>query len=67
MIDEEFYPVITNRQTRKIEMLAETKYIGELTNLINRIPSARDKLKEITLNDSPNMSNAVEKFFSEAI
>jgi hypothetical protein len=48
-------------------LLAETKHIGELTNLIKRIPSAREKVKEITLSDSPNMSNAVEKFFSEAI
>lgn len=58
MTDEEFYTVMTNRQTGKIALLAETMRTDELTELTDKIGEVRQKVKEIT----PDMSPAYEKF-----
>lgn len=67
MIDEEFYTVITNRETGKIALLAETLRIDELTHLLNKIPQIRQQVKEITLDMSPTYEKFCEQNFPEAI
>jgi len=67
MIDEEFYTVMTNRQTGKIALLAETMRIDELTPLIDKIGTVREKVKEITLDMSPSYEKFCEHNFSKAI
>lgn len=67
MIDEEFYTVMTNRETGKIALLAETMRIDELTNLINKIPHIRQQVKEITLDMSPTYEKLCEQNFPDAI
>jgi len=67
MIDEEFYTVMTNRQTGKIALLAETMRIDELSSLIDKIPEVRQEVKEITLDMSPSYEKFCEQNFSSAI
>jgi transposase len=67
MIDEEFYTVMTNRQTGKIALLAETTNVEELTHLMNKIPSVREKVKEITLDMSPTYEKFCQENFADAI
>jgi transposase len=67
MIDEEFYTVMTNRQTGKIALLAETTNVEELTQLMKKIPSAREKVKEITLDMSPTYEKFCRENFGNAI
>src|SRR3972149_5841399 len=64
MIDEEFYTVMTNRKTGKIAMLAETMCIDELSPLIDKIGSVREKVKEITLDMSPSYEKFCDQNFS---
>ena len=45
MIDEEFYTVMTNRQTGKLALLAETPTVTELNKLIDKTGQAKQKLK----------------------
>ena len=66
MIDEEFYTVMTNRQTGKIALLAETMRIDELSQLINKIAHVRQKVKEITLDMSPTYEKFCEQNFPGA-
>jgi hypothetical protein len=67
MIDEEFYTVMTNRQTGKIALLAETIHGDELTGLMNKIPAAKEKVKEITLDMSPSYEKFCRENFPNAI
>ena len=67
MIDEEFYTVMTNRQTGKIALLAETMRIDELSQLINKIGEVREKVKEITLDMSPTYEKFCEQNFPKAL
>lgn len=67
MIDEEFYTVMTNRTTGKIALLAETMQVDELSELINKIPQVREKVKEITLDMSPAYEKFCEQNFSKAL
>jgi transposase len=67
MIDEEFYTVMVNRQTGKIALLAETTNVEELTQLMKKIPSAREKVKEITLDMSPTYEKFCRENFADAI
>lgn len=67
MIDEEFYTVMTNRETGKIALLAETMRIDDLSNLLNKIPQVRQQVKEITLDMSPTYEKFCEQNFSGAI
>lgn len=67
MIDEEFYTVMTNRQTGKIALLAETMRIDELSSLIDKIAEVRQVVKEITLDMSPSYEKFCEQNFPLAL
>lgn len=67
MIDEEFYTVMTNRQTGKIAMLAETLQVAELGKLIDKIGEAKEKVKEITLDLSPAYERLCEQYFNATL
>lgn len=62
MIDEEFYTVMTNRQTGKIALLAETLRVADLNKLIDKIGEAKNVVKEITM----DLSSTYEKFGEES-
>jgi transposase len=62
MIDEEFYTVMTNRQSGKIAMLAETLRVADLNKLIDKIGEAKSVVKEITM----DLSSTYEKFAEES-
>ena len=66
MIDEEFYTVMTNRTTGKIALLAETMRIDELTRLLDKIPTVRETVKEITLDMSPSYETFCRQNFPRA-
>lgn len=54
MIGDEMYTVLSNRQTGKIAMLAETMEINELKILSQRIGDTAKKVKYITCDLSPS-------------
>ena len=62
MIDEEFYTVMTNRQTGRIALLAETLRVADLNKLIDKIGEAKSVVKEITM----DLSSTYEKFSEES-
>ena len=62
MIDEEFYTVMTNRQTGKIALLAETLSVTELNRLIDTIAEVREKVSTITA----DLSSTYEKFCEQS-
>jgi transposase len=66
MIDEEFYTVLTNRQTGKIALLAETMQVADLSKLIDKMGEARNVVKEITLDLSPTYEKFAEQCFPGA-
>lgn len=66
MIDEEFYTVLTNRQTGKIALLAETLRVDELGNLIDKMGDARQLVKEVTADLSPTYERFCEQSFPQA-
>lgn len=66
MIDEEFYTVMTNRQTGKIALLAETLQVKDLNNLIDKIGEAKQKVKTITADLSPTYEKFSEQSFPAA-
>lgn len=65
MIDEEFYTVMTNRQTGKIALLAETLQVADLNKLIDKI-NIKDVVKEITADLSPTYEKFCEQSFPAA-
>jgi transposase len=67
MIDEEFYTVMTNRQTGKIALLAETLQVADLNGLIDKISPAKEVVKEITSDLSPTYERFCEQSFPEAM
>ena len=67
MIDEEFYTVMTNRETGKIALLAETLTVTELTKLIAKTGEAKQKVKTITADLSPTYEKFCEQSFPGAI
>jgi transposase len=67
MIDEEFYTVITNRQTGKIAMLAETLQEADLSKLMDKISEAKNVVKEITVDLSPTYERFCEQSFPGAV
>lgn len=67
MIDEEFYTVMTNRQTGKIALLAETLTVTELNKLIDKTGQAKQKVKTITADLSPTYEKFCEQSFPDAI
>lgn len=66
MIDEEFYTVLTNRQTGKIALLAETLRVDELNRLIDKMDESRKLVKEITADLSPAYERFCEQSFPGA-
>jgi transposase len=62
MIDEEFYTVMTNRETGKMALLAET-----LNNLIDKIGETKDIVKTITADLSPTYETFCEQSFPQSI
>lgn len=66
MIDEEFYTVLTNRQTGKIALLAETMQVAELSKLIDKMGEAKNVVKEITLDLSPTYEKFADRCFPGA-
>lgn len=67
MIDEEFYTVMTNRQTGKIALLAETLTVTELNKLIDKTGQVKQKVKTITADLSPTYEKFCEQSFPGAI
>jgi len=67
MIDEEFYTVMTNRETGKIALLAETLTVTELNRLIDKIGEAKQKVKAITADLSPTYEKFCEQSFPDAL
>ena len=66
MIDEEFYTVMTNRETGKIALLAETLQVAELNKLIAKIGPAKTIVKTITADLSPTYEKFCEQSFGAA-
>jgi transposase len=66
MIDEEFYTVLTNRQTGKIALLAETMQVADLSKLIDKMGEAKNVVKEITLDLSPTYEKFADWCFPGA-
>jgi transposase len=58
MLDEDFFTVMTNRDTGKIALLAQTIRVDELTKLIDKIPQIQHIPKNITC----DLSLTYEKF-----
>ena len=67
MIDEEFYTVLTNRQTGKIALLAETLTVKDLNMLIDKTGEAKQKVKTITADLSPTYEKFCEQNFPRAV
>jgi transposase len=67
MIDEEFYTVMTNRETGKIALLAETLAVTELNQLIDKIPEVKQQVKTITADLSPTYEDFCEQSFPDAM
>ncbi|MGH2563788.1 MAG: ISL3 family transposase [Ginsengibacter sp.] len=66
MIDEEFYTVMTNRETGKIALLAETLQVKDLNHLIDKIGEAKQNIKTITADLSPTYEKFCEQNFPNA-
>lgn len=66
MIDEEFYTVLTNRQTGKIALLAETLQVADLSKLIAKMGKAAKEVKEITMDLSPTYEKFAGQCFPQA-
>ena len=66
MIDEEFYTVMTNRETGKIALLAESLQVKDLNNLIDKIGEAKERVKTITADLSPTYEKFCEQSFPAA-
>lgn len=66
MIGEEFYTVMTNRDTGKIALLAETLQVKDLNNLMDKIGKAKLNVKAITADLSPSYEKFCEQSFPYA-
>jgi transposase len=66
MIDEEFYTIMTNRQTGKIALLAETLLVADLNKLLDKIWTAKNVVKEVTMDLSPTYEKFSEQNFPGA-
>ena len=66
MIDEEFYTVLTNRQTGKIALLAETLQVADLSKLIDKMGEAKHAVKEVTMDLSSTYERLCEQSFPNA-
>jgi transposase len=66
MLDEDFFTVMTNRDTSKIALLAQTIREDELVKLINKIPQIQDLPKNITCDLSPTYERFCNTVFPQA-
>jgi len=66
MLDEEFFTVMTNRQTGKIALLAQTMRVDELMKLIEKVPQIQHLPKNITCDLSPTYEKFCNMVFPEA-
>ncbi len=66
MIDEEFYTVLTNRQTGRIALLAETLQVADLRRLVTQMGDAAGKGKEIAMILSATYENFSAQCFPKA-
>ena len=67
MIDEEFYTVLTNRETGKIALLAETLTVKDLNMLIDKTGEAKNIVKTISADLSPTYEKFCEQSFPQAL
>ena len=66
MLDEDFFTVMTNRDTGKIALLAQTVRVDELVRLIDKIPQVQDIPKNITCDLSLTYEKFCQQVFPEA-
>jgi transposase len=66
MLDEDFFTVMTNRDTGKIALLAQTVQEDELTKLIRKIPHIQHLPQNITCDLSPTYEKFCKKVFPQA-
>jgi len=66
MIDEDFFTVMTNRNTGKIALLAQTMRVNELLKLVNKTPHIQDIPKNITSDLSPTYEKFCKIAFPKA-
>jgi len=67
MLDEDFFTVMTNRDTGKIALLAQTIRADELIKLIEKIPQVQNIPKNITCDLSPTYEKFCNAVFPQAI
>ena len=66
MLDEDFYTIMTNRETGKIALFAQTIRVDELIKLIDKIPQIRNIPKNITCDLSPTYEKFCKIAFPQA-
>jgi transposase len=66
MLDGDFFTVMTNRDTGKIALLAQTIRADELIKLIDKIPQIQDIPKNITCDLSPTYEKFCNTVFPKA-
>jgi transposase len=67
MLDEDFFTIMTNRNTGKVALLAQTMRVDELTKLMDKIPQIHTVPKHITCDLSPTYEKFCETVFPQAI
>ena len=66
MLDEDFFTVMTNRDTGKIALLAQTIRVNELVKLMDKIPQVQNLPKNITCDLSPTYEKFCNMVFPKA-
>ena len=66
MLDEDFFTAMTNRDTGKIALLAQTMRVDELIRLIDKIPQIQNIPKNITCDLSPTYEKFCNIAFPQA-
>ena len=66
MIDEDFFTTMTNRDTGKIALLAQTLRVDELLKLIDKVPQIQNIPKNITCDLSPTYEKFCNIAFPQA-
>jgi len=65
MLDEDFFTAMTNRETGKLALLAQTMRVEELVKLIEKIPQVCDIPKNITCDLSPTYERFCKTVFPQ--
>jgi len=66
MLDDDFFTVMTNRDTGKIALLAQTIRVDELVRLIDKIPQVQNIPKNITCDLSFTYEKFCQQVFPQA-